>query len=182
MLVRGLSEKLGVTWDSAQIGDNAGMLSAVDDYTPAEHERFEQSLDYVYGTFKDRVAQGRKLDANAVEQVAQGRVWTGADAKARGLVDELGGFEKALALAKAAAHIDADSDVTLKTFPPANDSPTALIAKLLGRGVPDETEQSVAVRLKTLDRAAVVLQPLLEQLDRASAPPGSLLMPPVELR
>jgi protease-4 len=181
MLVRGLSDKLGVTWDSAQIGNNAGMLSAVDDYTPAEHARFEQSLDYVYGTFKDRVAQGRKLDANAVEQVAQGRVWTGADAKARGLVDELGGFEKALALAKAAAHIDAESDVTLKTFPPANDTPAAIVAKLLGRGVPDETEQSAA-RLKALDRALVVLQPVLEQLERAAAPPGSLVMPPIELR
>ncbi|HUH84990.1 MAG TPA: signal peptide peptidase SppA [Stellaceae bacterium] len=181
ILVRGLSDKLGVTWDSAQIGSNAGMLSVVDDFTPAEHARFEQSLDYVYSTFKDRVAQGRKLDANAVEQVAQGRVWTGADAKARGLVDELGGFEKALALAKAAAHIDAASDVTLKTFPPTNETPAALIAKLLGRSLPDESEQSTA-RLEAIDRALVVLQPVLKELDRAGAAPGSLVMPPVELR
>jgi protease-4 len=181
MLVGGLSEKLGVTWDSAQIGRNAGMLSVVDDYTAAEHERFEKSLDYVYGTFKDRVAQGRKLGADAVEQVARGRVWTGADAKARGLVDELGGFEKALALAKAAAHIDAASDVTLKTFPPPSDTPSAVIAKLLGRPVPDESEQAAAARLRDLDRALAALQPILDRLDRAAVP-GSLTMPAIELR
>jgi len=182
MLIGGLSEKLGVTWDKAQIGRNAGMLSMVDDYTAAEHERFERSLDYVYATFKDRVAQGRRLAPGAVEEIARGRVWTGADAKAHGLVDELGGFDQALAAAKKIADIPAESDVTLKTFPPSAETATALIAKLLGRSPPDESERSAVARLQALDRVLVSLQPILDQLERAAARPGDLVMPPVELR
>jgi protease-4 len=182
MLVGGLSQKLGVTWDAVQIGRNAGMFSVIDEFTPAEHERFERTLDAVYGVFKDRVATGRKLGAEAVEDIARGRVWTGADAKARHLVDELGGFGTALALAKAAAGIAADSDVTLKTFPPANDSPAAVIARLMGRSVPGEDARSTASRLAALDRMLATLTPLLQRLDLAAAPPGALTMPPIDLR
>jgi protease-4 len=182
VLVGGLSQKLGVTWDAVQIGRNAGMFSVVDEFTPAEHERFERTLDAVYGVFKDRVATGRKLGAEAVEDVARGRVWTGADAKERHLVDELGGFGTALALAKAAAGIAADSDVTLKTFPPTNDSPSAVIARLMGRSVPGDDARSAAARLAALDRLLATLAPILQRLDLAAAPPGALTMPPVDVR
>jgi protease-4 len=182
MLVGGLSQKLGVTWDAIQIGRNAGMFSVIDEFTPAEHERFERTLDAVYGVFKDRVATGRKLGAEAVEDIARGRVWTGADAKARHLVDELGGFDTALALAKAAAGIAADRDVTLKTFPPANDSPAAVIARLMGRSVPGDDARSAAARLAALDRMLASLTPFLQRLDLAAAPPGALTMPPLEVR
>jgi protease-4 len=175
VLVGGLSEKLGVTWDAVQIGRNAGILSVVDDYTAAERESFERSLDYVYEGFKDRVQTGRRLSAEAVEAVARGRVWTGADAKTRGLVDALGGFETALALAKEAAGIAAQSEVTLKTFPPPSDTPRALLARLLGRSEPDESAQSAA-------RALTSLRPLIERLELITAPPGALVMVPVEVR
>jgi protease IV len=182
VLVSGLSQKLGVTWDAIQIGRNAGMLSVIDEFTPAEHERFERTLDAVYGVFKDRVATGRKLGTDAVEDVARGRVWTGADAKARRLVDELGGFGTALALAKTAAGVAADSDVTLKTFPPANDTPSAIIARLTGRSVPGDDTRSTAARLAAFDRALATLQPILQRLDLAAAPPGALTMPPMDVR
>jgi protease IV len=170
ILLNGLSEKFGVTWDAVQLGRNAGIDSVVEDFTPAERERFEHSLDYVYEGFKDRVAQGRKLDAAAVEAVAKGRVWTGADAKSRGLVDALGGFDTALALAKSAAGISGESDVTLETFPPPSNTPAALIARFLGRDGSDESE-----------RARAMLRPLLHALDFATAP-GALMMPPIEVR
>ncbi len=181
VLIDGLSEKLGITWDSLQLGSNAGIDSIVDDFTPAEHDRFERSLDYVYGVFKDRVAAGRKLSADAVEAVAKGRVWSGADAKARGLVDELGGFHKALALAKQAAGIAASSDVTLKTFPPPSETPAAIIARLLGHA-PGEGERATAARLAAADRALALLAPVLRRLELAAAPPGALTMPPLELK
>ncbi|HUJ99367.1 MAG TPA: signal peptide peptidase SppA [Stellaceae bacterium] len=181
VLIGGLSEKLGITWDSAQIGANASIDSVVDDFTPAERDRFERSLDYVYGVFKDRVAEGRKLSADAVEAVAKGRVWSGTDAKARGLVDELGGFHKALALAKQAAGIAASSDVTLETFPPPSETPAAIIARLLGRA-PGEGERATAAQLAAADRALALLAPVLRRLELAAAPPGALTMPPLELK
>jgi protease-4 len=176
MLIAGLSQKLGITWDSAEIGRNASIDSAVDPFTPAEQDRFAQSLDYVYGVFKDRVAAGRKLNANAVEAVAKGRVWTGEEAKKRGLVDALGGFATALGLAKQAAGIAATSDVTLKTFPPPRETPAAIIARLLGRDVPGEGAAAA------LDRLVAALAPIAERLELATPPPGALTMPPLEVK
>ncbi len=182
VLLGGLSEKLGITWDAAEIGRNASIDSIIDDFTPQERERFERSLDYVYDVFKQRVAAGRKLGANAVEEIAKGRVWTGEDAKTRGLVDALGGFDTAIALAKQAAGIAADSEVSLKTFPPPSETPAAIIARLLGRGAPGGGEQSAAARLAVLDRILAALQPVAERLELATAPAGSLTMPPLDLR
>jgi protease IV len=181
VLIGGLSEKLGVSWDAAQLGKQAGMFSVIDDFTPAGHQRFEQMLDQIYAGFKERVAEGRKLSTDAVEKVAKGRVWTGEEAKARSLVDELGGFDKALVLAKAAAGLAPEREVTLKTFPPVSNTPAAIIARLLGRGnEPDE--EAGAARLAGLSPVLAALRPLLQQLEMAAAPPGALLMPPIELR
>jgi protease IV len=188
VLIGGLSSTLGVTWDGAQVGKQADMYSVISDFTPAEHQRFEHMLDDVYAGFKQRVAEGRKLSADAVEEVAKGRVWTGEDAKARGLVDELGGFDKALSLAKQAAGIAPEQDVTLKWFPPPANTPAAILARLTGRDTgDDEDEQSSAARLGAdrlfgTDRLLAAWRPLLRYLDLAAAPPGALTMPPIELR
>ncbi|HEY5207885.1 MAG TPA: signal peptide peptidase SppA [Stellaceae bacterium] len=164
-LIDGLSEKLGVTWDSAQIGANAGLLSMTQDFTPDGHARFEKFLDNVYAGFKDRVAQGRKLAPAAVEAVAKGRVWTGEEARANGLVDALGGFDVALDLAKHAAGITIDSDVTLKNFPKEGRS---LWSRLVDR---------------TEDEAMVApLRPYLRLLSLATAPPGALTMEPLVIQ
>lgn len=179
VLLRGISEKFGVTWDTAEIGKNTGLGSVIDDYTPEEHARFARALDDVYATFKNRVAQGRKLDADAVEAVARGRVWTGEDAKARHLVDALGGFDQALALAKETVGIAADQDVTLKLFPPADNSPGAVLARFLGRGAGDG---EAGLRLALDNRTLEALRPWLRWLELAAAPPGALTMPPIELR
>ena len=164
-VINGLSEKLGITWDSAQVGANAGLLSMTQDFTPEGHARFEKFLDNVYSGFKDRVAQGRKLDAAKVETVAKGRVWTGEQARSNGLVDALGGFDVALDLAKHAAGIAIDSDVTLTQFPKETRS---LWSRLMQR-----TEDSAML---------VVLRPYLQLLAVAAAPPGALTMPPLTIQ
>lgn len=181
ILIGGLSSNLGVTWDGTQVGKQADMYSVITDFTPAEHERFERMLDDVYAGFKQRVADGRKLGADAVEEVARGRVWTGEDAKARGLVDELGGFDKALSLAKQAAKVAPEQDVTLKWFPPPTNTPAAILARLAGRDSGDDGEQSSSARLG-VDRLLASWRPLLRYLELATAPPGALTMPPIELR
>ncbi len=164
-LINGLSGKLGVTWDSAQIGANAGLLSMTEDFSAAGHEHFERFLDLVYDGFKDRVAQGRKLDPAKVEAVAKGRVWTGEEAKARGLVDVLGGFDVALGLAKEAAGIPVSSDVSLKKFPQSE--------RNWWRQLLDGAESATLV---------TALRPLVQTLQLLTTPPGALTMPPLEIR
>jgi protease-4 len=155
IILGGLLEKFGARWDSVQIGEHASMFSALEDFTPDGHRRFEAVLDDVYDIFKSRVAEGRKLDAAAVEALAKGRIWSGEDAKARGLVDALGGFDTALALAKEAAKIPANGPVSLKLYPPPVDTAHLLLDRLLGRepGPDDEAET-------TLGRSLLALAPL----------------------
>jgi len=170
----GFWDKLGVTWDGDSAGANADMFSTLRNFTPAEHERFEAFLDATYQGFKDHVAAGRHLDAAKVEEIAKGRVWTGEQAKERGLVDELGGFDTALALAKEAAKIPADQDVTLKVFPPP-ETAGELIARLLsGKSGDQDDARTLAGLSATLAR----LKLLMQQVELANLPPGSLAMPP----
>ncbi len=72
VLVNGLSDKLGVTWDDVDTGGNAAMFSPIEDFSPAGHARFEAMLDDIYAGFKSRVAEGRKMDADCGRERGQG--------------------------------------------------------------------------------------------------------------
>ena len=87
---------IGVNWETMQYGDNAGIWSTNKPFDQGERARFNAMMDYTYDAFTARVAQGRGMTIDAVEQVAQGRAWTGRDALKAGLVDRIGGFEDAL--------------------------------------------------------------------------------------
>lgn len=99
-------EILGATHDPLRRGAHAGLYSSLAPFDAAERALLERRLGAVYGRFLDLVAAGRNLDRSAVEAVAQGRIWSGADALARGLVDELGGLDAAVAAARAAAGLE----------------------------------------------------------------------------
>lgn len=109
--------RAGITFDQVSLGKNAGYWSSRDPYTPGERERLESSLDDIYHRFTTLVAEGRGIDHEEVQSIAKGRIWTGAQAKAHGLVDELGGMETALAMVKRQADIDADQPVQVTIFP-----------------------------------------------------------------
>jgi protease-4 len=79
--------------------------------------RFSKSLDVIYDTFVTRVAEGRSLPEERVREVARGRVWTGEDAQAIGLVDTLGGFPAALAAARELAGLERGAPLRTKAFP-----------------------------------------------------------------
>ncbi len=117
VVVADLLKKLGITSDSVQRGANAAMFSEFEDFSPAGRERLDAFLDRIYGGFKQHVAAGRHLSADQVEAAAKGRVWSGEAAKEKGLVDELGGYDVAIRLAKEAAKIPADQEFTLAVFP-----------------------------------------------------------------
>jgi protease-4 len=91
-----LLSRLGVTTEVVARGAHAGLLHPTRQLTPEEREVADRELAQVYRAFIAVVAEGRKKTVEEVEALAQGRVWSGADAHARGLVDELGGFDRAL--------------------------------------------------------------------------------------
>ncbi len=89
-------EKVGIKWDGVSWGENSGLWSFNRPYSPSEAERMNAMMDNVYDSFVALVAGGRGMTPEQVDKVAGGRVWTGAQAKDVGLVDELGGLDMAL--------------------------------------------------------------------------------------
>lgn len=97
---RGLFEnRLGITFDQVATSPLADLYSTVEPFSDRERRLLEQSLDRAYATFLKRVADGRGMTTDAVDEVARGRVWSGRDALEVGLVDQLGGLDDAIAVA-----------------------------------------------------------------------------------
>ena len=174
LVVSGLLKKIGVTTDSAQFGTNAGMGSVTSPFSPFAEARVQALLDATYKGFKDHVAAGRRMSPEAVEAVAKGRVWTGEDAKARGLVDALGGYGTALRLARQAAGIAPGAPVDLTLFPREKTPIELLYDRLTGKQRP-----ASGLGAGALGRAIEAVEPLLLRIDGLIEPPGALSMPPI---
>ena len=101
-----LDEEIGITFDTVKTGEYATFGTPVYDLTEGERAIYQNYIDSFYVKFKRRVANGRDITMEQVEEVAQGRVWTGLRAKELGLVDELGGLEDAMAYASELAGIE----------------------------------------------------------------------------
>ena len=110
-------ELLGIEAKEIGIGKNALFGSGIEPWNQEQLAKLDQQVDMIYDDFTNKVAAGRKLPLATVQQVARGRVWTGADAKERGLVDELGGFWTAVGDAKKLAGISPDTHVAFVTYP-----------------------------------------------------------------
>jgi protease-4 len=145
--LRGLYDKIGVNKEILTRGANAAIDS---DYTPMSPEaraKLREGIDEIYREFISRVAEGRKKKWEEIEPLAEGRAWLGSQAKANGLVDELGGVDKAVELIKKKAGVKPEDTVELVMFPPkrsildqwikSNSEPTveAAVAKILGLDV-----------------------------------------------
>ena len=115
--VSGLFNLLGVSTDYVATSDNATLFSAQQNFTPAQRDYIEKSLHETYDEFTKGVAAGRKMSVEAVDKVGKGRVWSGAQAKDLGLVDELGGTDHAIEVAKRLAHIPASDSVRIVRLP-----------------------------------------------------------------
>ncbi len=176
VLTAGFWDKLGISWDEVHSGRNATMWTGTADYTPAEWARFQAWLDRVYADFTSKVAEGRRLPKARVLQMARGRIWTGEDAKALGLVDELGGFPAALRLAKVAAGVPEAEDVNIEVFPRKRGSLELLLDRLAQWGLQaEQPDASTGVLVRLLR----MIQPVTGQLRSVIEEPGVLSMPPV---
>ena len=115
--LHGLYDKLGVTKDAIERGKHAGIDSDYTPLTPDERETLRAGIDESYQDFVSKVANARHRKFEEIEPLAQGRVWLGSQAKDRGLVDEIGGIDKALEMVKAKAKIASGERVSLVVYP-----------------------------------------------------------------
>lgn len=113
-----LSNRLGVRWEGARDGRNAGMWSPLHPFDEAGEERIKAMADRVYTRFLSGVAEARGMSPETARAVAGGRVWTGAQAREIGLVDVLGGMNEALIEARRAVRLPDDAPIKLREFPP----------------------------------------------------------------
>ena len=162
LVVRDLKGRLGVGSDTVRTNANADAWSADAPFTAEQQAHREAEADLFYDDFVERVAEGRKMTVEAVDVVARGRVWTGADALQRGLVDELGGLRTAVRRAKVLAGLDEDTEVRIISYPgsslldlvrprsssqPAAASLPEALGALLGRsvaGILEHVEQTLS--------------------------------------
>ena len=158
-------------------GPYADAFGMDEPFTPEQRAAFSGWMDRIYANFIARVAEGRKLPPERVAEIARGRVWTGAQARELGLVDEIGGFYQAVAAAKRLGKIEADQEVRLKLLP-ARRSPFEMLQQALGVS---------ATGVKTLAALGWVMgdprvQGLLEQAARARlGTQGSTVLAPSAL-
>jgi protease-4 len=146
---KGLGERLGMSSDHVQVGEHADLgfgitlpLLGVEipDRKPTlqEQERLEVLIRTLYRDFVNKVAEGRRIQPDAVEEIAQGRIWSGAAAKSRGLVDELGGLQDALQLARQRAQLPAGARIEVVELPrPGLINPEVLMPKVAPLGTRD---------------------------------------------
>jgi protease-4 len=167
-VVAELLARWGVGSDAVTAGRNARMSSLRARYSDEEWQRLQESLDRIYDDFTAKVAAGRGLDRERVHEIARGRVWTGADALDRGLVDELGGLRRAAELARERAGLPYDAPV--RPFPHIP----------LRRRVRRPTSSAEPGAAAAGGVAAWPLPDLATAL--GLAPAASLLMPALELR
>ena len=113
----GLLGRAGVTTDSVTEGAHSGMFGTTRPFSEEEWALVNDWLDHIYADFTGKVAAGRRMSADRVHELARGRVWTGADALANGLVDEIGGLDRAAAIARRRAGLPAAAP--LRIYPRA---------------------------------------------------------------
>ena len=146
------NNKLGITFDGEQTNKYAGMMTTSRALTEEEKGIIQGYVDDFYNTFKKRVSEGRmgagitQMSEAMVDSVGQGRVWTGTDAKARGLVDEMGGLEDAIAEAEKLAGL---SDAKIVDYPEEEDFFEKLMEELSMQSKVWATEQMLGTDMET---------------------------------
>jgi protease-4 len=116
--LHGLYNKLGITEDELSRGRFADIDSEYKPMTEAERAKLKDGIDVEYRDFIGKVAKARRRRFEEIEPVAQGRAWLGSQAKSIGLVDEIGGLDRAIELAKKKAGIGTNEAINLVTYPP----------------------------------------------------------------
>lgn len=171
--IKKLGNDHGVKWDSVTTTPFANMFSMSTPMNPVAYHQFQAANEHVYALFIDKVAQGRHLEPEYVETIAQGRVWTGVEAKKNGLVDELGGLKEAIAKAAELASIE---NFKLTHLPERQDFADA-ITELFG-----EQRITPVSRGDWVGQITARLEDELGTLKSFNDPMGVYALPPFQIR
>lgn len=128
-VIKGMYDWMGISNEYVLRGRNAGVFRETEKWTSEERAKMQSAANSIYyDGFIPKVAKGRGMSVEQVDAIGQGRVWTGSQAKSKGLVDEIGGLEKAISVAKELAGIPADREVRRVAYP----EPRNIIETFLG--------------------------------------------------
>lgn len=154
---------LGVSWDVIKKGENADMWSQNKSFTDASLKKLNESLDFVYKDFTQKVGESRNIPAAKLDDVCKGRVWTGTQALQNGLIDQIGGYWDALRAAKKAAGIPVDKILKVEIYPRAKSLAERVVQYI--EDIEDMTQTSKG--LTSITKAGIsYFSPLLEAIDR----------------
>ncbi len=126
-----MNNKLGVTFDAVKTSEHADWPTATRDMTEFEKSMIQKNVNEGYAKFTTKAAAGRKMPVEKLRSLAQGRVWSGTEAKANGLVDVLGGIDDAIVIAAKAAKLD-EGDYRVRYFPEKKKPIEELLGKMMG--------------------------------------------------
>jgi protease-4 len=179
-VVKGLYDWLGVSNEYVMRGKNAGIFRETEKWTDTERAKMQDQANKIYyGDFVPKVAKGRGKTEEEVNTLGQGRVWTGTQGKQNGLVDEFGGLEKAIEIAKDLAKISPENQVKRVTYPEAQ----PFLNQYFGEGntlADAKTREAQAALVKSLPedaRRALRYAELFDRMKRGEA----MFMLPFEL-
>jgi protease IV len=179
-VMSGFYDWVGITTEYTLRGKNAGLFRETVKWEGDELAKLQEQTNNIYfNNFVPKVAKGRNKSAEEVNSIAQGRVWTGAQAKEKGLIDEFGGLEKAIEIAKDLAKLPADKDVRRVNFP----EPRPFLETIFGGGnasVETEEQKTQRAVIKALPedvRKTLRYASMLDQMKRGEA----MMMMPFEL-
>ena len=179
-VMRGFYDWLGISNEYVLRGKTAGMFRETEKFSDEERAKFEDWIKTTYyQDFIPKVAKGRKKDAQSVDSVGQGRVWTGSQAKERGLVDEFGGLDRAIEVAKELAKIPADKGVERVILP----YPQTFLQQILSptsenSNTKVEQQRAIAAALPEDARRALRYMALMDKMKNGE----TMLLMPFDLR
>ncbi len=179
-VMRGFYDWLGISNEYVLRGKTAGMFRETEKFSDDERAKFEEWIKNTYYTdFIPKVAKGRKKDVQSVDAVGQGRVWTGYQAKERGLVDEFGGLDRAIDIAKELAKIPADKGVERVILP----VPQTFLQQLLAGGGENsntrlEQQKAIAAALPEDARRALRVMALMDRMRNGE----TMMLMPYDIR
>ncbi|HEU4477861.1 MAG TPA: signal peptide peptidase SppA [Pyrinomonadaceae bacterium] len=178
-VMKGFYDWIGVSNEYVLRGRQAGIFRETEKFSPEERAKFEEWIkNTYYEDFVPKVAKGRNKDFAYIDSIAQGRVWTGSQGKERGLVDEFGGLDRAIDIAKQLANIPADKGVQRVILP----YPRTLLQELLNTGdstsVEVQQQRALLAALPEDARRAMKYMYLLDQMKNGQ----SMLLMPFDLR
>ncbi len=164
--IRGLLKQLGISTDRVKTASNADLLSPFNSLTSGQKKHLTSWIEGIYDSFVTKAARGRQMEASQLEIKARGKIYTGYQAQKIGLVDELGGFPKALESIRMELRLEPDASITLVQFP----KPKGFLESL------SEISNLQAYRSA---KRTFRLQKALEELDEG--PGVKLLMPEIQI-